>query len=136
MEFFDITELRVGNLLTTIKGTKHYKRELEVENIIYNNPNIDESLTLLNGYETHAIKSIPLNEEWLLKFGFKYKRPSAGGQDQWAGFGIWGYGDFYLLGYKKGFEYWYGRQYEIKYVHQLQNLYFALTGEELTLNEI
>ena len=25
---------------------------------------------------------------------------------------------------------------EIKYVHQLQNLYYALTGEELTLNKI
>jgi hypothetical protein len=24
---------------------------------------------------------------------------------------------------------------EIKYVHQLQNLYFAITGEELKLNE-
>ena len=24
---------------------------------------------------------------------------------------------------------------ELKYIHQLQNLYFALTGEELTLNE-
>jgi len=28
---------------------------------------------------------------------------------------------------------WLGVQ-EIKYVHQLQNLYFALSGEELTLN--
>ena len=31
---------------------------------------------------------------------------------------------FYINGY-----------HEIKYVHQLQNLYFALTGEELEINE-
>lgn len=27
-----------------------------------------------------------------------------------------------------------GINYELKYLHQLQNLYFALTGEELTVN--
>jgi len=60
---------------------------------------------------------IPLTEEWLLKFGFTensyYNLKSTGGTD-------------YIFGYKK-------QNYtSLRYVHQLQNLYFALTGEELT----
>lgn len=30
--------------------------------------------------------------------------------------------------------FWYLKHYELFYLHQLQNLYFALTGEELTVN--
>lgn len=131
MEFFDITELRVGNLLTTIKGTKHYKRELEVENIIYNNPNIDESLTLLNGYETHEIKPIPLDDEIMERLGFTSK---------WTK-GVFGVATtsehsdyvFYQECEENGIAYF---PKPLKYVHELQNMYYALTGEELTINEI
>ena len=76
---------------------------------------------------------IPLTDEWLLKFGFKYVesydnyKVKAG--DYWNSVkfyeGEWCYnnddsdsGCYFLT--------------TIKYVHQLQNLYFALTGEELT----
>jgi hypothetical protein len=31
--------------------------------------------------------------------------------------------------------FYYSKNLNIKYVHQLQNLYFALTGEELTIKE-
>jgi hypothetical protein len=127
MELFDITELRVGNLITTIKGTKHYKKELEVENIIYNNPNVDESLTLLNGYETNEIRPIPLNEEWLLKLGF----------DDF-GFRRFEKGDFNILKTDLGgfILDTGGIEPYFEHVHQLQNLYYALKGEELTINEI
>jgi hypothetical protein len=37
-----------------------------------------------------------------------------------------------LIVVRGGFFYDYGTSAELKYVHQLQNLYFALTGEELT----
>ena len=68
------------------------------------------------------IEPIPLTEEWLIKFGFK----------QW--------GDKYTFGLKginihhrqRGFVLRKSVPV-IQYVHQLQNLYFALTGEELTL---
>jgi hypothetical protein len=77
---------------------------------------------------------IPLTEEWLLKLGFEYN-------DNYENYrvkaneyynsvklddGIWCYnndnsdaGCYFVT--------------EIKHVHQLQNLYFALTGQELTL---
>ena len=68
---------------------------------------------------------IPLTEEWLLKFGFK-RFP-------------WGLVAGNLL-FKDNlkcteltFEVGNGFRVEIKYVHQLQNLYFCLCGKELTL---
>ena len=76
-------------------------------------------------------KPIPLTEEWLLKFGFN--KDLIG----WDLIG-WDKGDFDLRQYGNESGYRdYGLQFsglgiEIIYVHQLQNLYFALTGEELT----
>lgn len=75
------------------------------------------------------IEPIPLTEEWLLKFGFVKS-------DEW----------YILNGYYASFDadypLWFGQQgccqYDtikdgVKYVHELQNLYFALTNEELEL---
>lgn len=76
-------------------------------------------------YIYEVLKPIPLTEEWLLKFGFKEGQISTMVYE-------WRIADhrlqtdlhfFIWMGYKDGIE--------IKYVHQLQNLYFALTGEEL-----
>lgn len=78
------------------------------------NPNLDE------------INGIPLTEEWLLKFGFikvlDYPCFRLDGlQIEFNGFDSqWGSG---LLDEKT----------VTKYVHQLQNLFFALKGKELTL---
>ena len=79
----------------------------------------------------NRFKPIPLTEEWLIKFGFEKLNVD-------------------IIRYEKSnlivewlFERWTGRLYddfetsiqitEIKYVHQLQNLYFALTQKELEL---
>ena len=65
----------------------------------------------------NEVKPIPLTEEWLLKFGF-----------------IWD-GDIKILkGYLNDYVDGNGEA-RLKYVHQLQNLYFALTGEELKPND-
>jgi len=75
---------------------------------------------------------IPLTEEWLLKFGFKYSL-------RLDDFMFKDKNDiFEIQSYKKGFlnlVLWHDNEIlqELKYVHQLQNLYFALTNEELTL---
>ena len=78
-------------------------------------------------------KPIPLTEERLLKFGFKKT------ENGWLRLEIcndWSYlywerlAGFSLSVDKHGISLPY-----IKYVHQLQNLYFALTGEELILKE-
>ena len=76
------------------------------------------------------IKPIPLTEEWLLKFGFK--KDGTNYQKGW----------FYLHGNNRTgtIDFLLNEPYSNKYnatvlqfVHQLQNLYFALTGNELTI---
>jgi hypothetical protein len=72
----------------------------------------------------YFFKPIPLTEEWLLKFGF----------DKGSYFFSKDGFEFYLNDGENGN--WYplvGGSVKIEYVHQLQNLYFALTGEELTI---
>jgi len=75
---------------------------------------------------------ILLTEDWLLKFGFKYSLTL-------DDFMFKDKNDiFEMQPYKKGFlnsVTWCDNEIlqELKYVHQLQNLYFALTNEELTL---
>lgn len=69
-------------------------------------------------------KPIKLTEEWLIKFGFM---PKGGYYNKEA----------YNIEIINEFEFIYfsiidsDYDFEIKYVHQLQNLYFALTGNEL-----
>ena len=110
------TELRIGNWVKTIEG------EIQIQN----GWEIDE------GNETHPI---PLTEEWLERFGFKLPAHS------WIG------DKFHLSEYGEGSKHPNGGVWvvamnknnaiiaEIQYVHQLQNLYFALVGEELTIKE-
>jgi hypothetical protein len=69
---------------------------------------------------------IPLTQEWMVKFGFEYDRVT------WFKINVMlvkrsseGYSVFYGTGHLS--------EVTLNYVHQLQNLYFALTGEELTL---
>ena len=82
-----------------------------------------------------VFEPIPLTEEWLLKFGFKefHKRD-------------WSFGGscsndlvhlIYITTYLKNpIVRVDGKDLpHIKYVHQLQNRYFALTGEELKLQD-
>ncbi len=73
-------------------------------------------------------KPIPLSEQWLIDFGFKLYQNTR----------YLKHNNFDLSCSKDGQKWGLNRKYEtipifIKYVHQLQNLFFALTGEELTL---
>ena len=91
-------------------------------------------------YEFNSIFPIPLTEEWLIKFGFnsQYKKG-------WIGIDVKhsnGTTTDFVLSYPQrmgmwqtffAFEYDGFRFVEIKYVHQLQNIYFALTNKELEL---
>ena len=80
------------------------------------------------------LKPIPLTEDWLLKLGFQFVTPSEDGYDLNHAYEIPSWGKVAL---KNGIlvpdEYYFltGMNQEIKYVHQLENLYFGLTGEEL-----
>ena len=85
------------------------------------------------GYVDKYCRPIPLTEEWLLKFGFK------GLPVNYMGFYEFIIGTFSIIReqdeYCFPYETYNGDNIdlEIKHVHQLQNLYFALTGEELEL---
>ena len=79
------------------------------------------------------LKPIPLTEDWLIKFGFKEAE---------YGYFVFQYrklkAHYLLLNPNKGFvEMCFNSQTTAqaptKYVHQLQNLYYALAGEELKL---
>jgi len=110
------TELRIGNYLKlgTIK-----LRVSEINQESFYAENEDEEFFKNTAWE---IEPIELSEEWLLKFGFNYQDAK-----------YWTDGlcihtsdkDFYIIQEQ-------GRVF-IKSVHQLQNLYFALRGQELTV---
>ena len=72
------------------------------------------------GYTYDNINPIKLTEEWLVNFGFKKDKIDS----------TYYKGDFevFLTEY---FKYKDSHLRKINYVHQLQNLYFALTGNEL-----
>ena len=82
---------------------------------------------------------ILLTEEWLLKFGFENNKH--GNWNRYFKDGIYPR-SFAFQFYKNGrVDFWYGdfnvgnlnriKYNPLQYVHQLQNLYFALTGKEL-----
>jgi hypothetical protein len=130
-------ELRSGNYVDVYKGDVHYGIEL-VNNIssmginerlpseyyaVFENPMNDELL----------VKPIPLTEDWLLRLGFE--------KTKWL-YVKYFFGDYigvHVSDFSVG-TYTHKRiahavQPSCMYVHQLQNLYFALTGEELTLKQ-
>ena len=109
-------ELRLGNKLTNFLG--------EV---------FDCNAETIRSFESNYFPygkplPIPLTEEWLLKFGFEKKGVN---RTRWT---FW---KIDLVEDEKGiYSFDESRIYiDIKYVHQLQNLYFALTNEELTYEQ-
>lgn len=121
MENLRVNELRIGN------------------HIRYRNEIIEVQATDILSAELSPsdFSFIPITEEWLLKFGFI--------KNDWYN------GKHFVLnkycsiiieksGYDKGV--WYlgdksdaycHRLKKIQFIHELQNLYFALTGEELLI---
>lgn len=85
--------------------------------------------TLLDIQDKSAIySSIELTEEWFLKFGFKRTRL------------FWVKGDFEVAQINVGGFILHGEHGEMigkifKYVDQLQNLYYSIEQEELTLQK-
>jgi hypothetical protein len=87
------------------------------------------------GIDCGEIDPIPLSIEWLERLGFVKDMGGGGG----------------LLEFEKGFICFYDMKTplvaytdemakgtpmpHLKYVHQLQNLYYSLTGEEITIKE-
>lgn len=110
-------ELRIGNLVNII-GLVETK--ITAEHI----------LGISNGDNTY--KPIPLTEEWLEKFGFeKDDTPATFKKYNNHLLSIsFSKTDITEMEINKSPEFIINTDI-VKYVHQLQNLYFALTGEEL-----
>lgn len=119
-------ELRIGNI--------HEIEGLEIPRLGISSIKVDgKSYARITGYGIQLVeegtldfKPIPITEEWLLKWGFKldeyrfvfnqWRVTSGRPLYKW----ILGCDACPYMG-------------KLEYVHQLQNLYFALTGEELEL---
>jgi len=126
--------------------------ELRIGNLIYNSYTQDVfsvySMFIVQFSKTEDtnIKPVLLTEEWLLKFGFKnIKEHWVKYDDKPEGFHT---NSICIIQHKDLFSRKHlsfsfsasgnynpnSIDFEVKYVHQLQNLYFALTGEELIID--
>ena len=112
-------ELRIGNYVHSLETGETQKitgiteEHPYINSITFDYPNYDE------------IEPIPLTEEWLFKLGFINDRVlEFYRNDITDSTIIIDYNFICLLGYS---------HVKLKYVHELQNLYFALTGSELTV---
>ena len=117
------SELRIGNYINEVEDGLIIVNSIDSrEHRFY----VTDQNGDINGED--FIEPIPLTEEWFVKFGFDSDP----------------YQDMYVLGWLKincdktrgGLELWVenitGNVVYLQHVHSLQNLYFALTGEELT----
>jgi hypothetical protein len=121
------TELRIGNWVNVVD--KNY----QVTQILERGVNCG-----LIGAMYDIVKPIPLTEEWLERFGFeRYEEYDEGG-----------FVDFRYVLHINGLDFvsfWNSEELtvvnqpqtgvDVEYVHSLQNLYFALTGQELETDE-
>ena len=116
------TELRIGNLVNydTAEGDV-FTNVIDWQDLKWLSED-EQGFNLVHN-------PIPLTEEWLLKFAFESDEI-----EWWNGIlsiGICKEGLRYLPTEKINFRV----GIVLQYVHQLQNLYFALTNEELTLKK-
>jgi hypothetical protein len=123
-------ELRIGNLVIDRKGQICKVERIEKE--------FEECKILSNTALTHLpVEPIPLTEEILVNWcGFKkgilFDTILYLSNANWH---ISLKDSVYQLNYKENPKnQWIPVCINLKHVHQLQNLYFALTGEELTIN--
>ena len=115
-------ELRIGNYIGFGNIDQIERVEIIKEQAlgVYSDCEFD-TLTPIELFEP-----IPLTEEWLLKMGFENYDGS-----KWERCGI------IILNYNDGCIYLANQLHvNIFYVHQLQNLFFSLIGEELTIVQL
>ena len=121
----EATELRISNIVNC-NDKRHHEPYIVVESITSECINVD-----FRPYNLNELEPIPLTEDWLLKLGF-VKRAD-------CEFDFWKNSMWKLKEYKnKKYYQLYHCSDEvdctmIKFVHQIQNLFYSLTGEELKI---
>jgi hypothetical protein len=104
--------------------------ELRIGNIVKRNGlivTVDEQTFWDMKNNPDQYKPVPLTEEWLLRLGFEKKQPNY----TWYRKNRVTINVFNDVAFRLNTN-GYCVYKPFKHVHQLQNLYFALTGEELT----
>lgn len=126
-------ELRIGNLIGWHDGNREDFLPIEIQGIVGKRIHVNVNGSNQFCHESYqSFLPIPLTEEWLLKFGFeKHNNLFFSNHDYFSYIELGAYGCDGLYGYCLNDEK--SIYHKLKYVHQLQNLYFALTNEELTL---
>jgi hypothetical protein len=113
-------------------GNDMKANELRIGNYVYLGTEVYQIKTGSEiGYGENVFKPILLTEEWLLKFGFKRDGRSL----KLKNFGRFMFLEIGISFYPAGNLNCLLKRDIIQRVHQLQNLYFALTGEELTIKQ-
>lgn len=135
----EVNELRIGNYL----AAHHFNFVLSKVDVIFENEircvflekQNDGTVSVMS--VINEFKPIPLNEKWLFEFGFEQKKYSEGIEFIKRGFRLWkgNNWDFFEFSISDKYDEEY-YNVTVKFVHQLQNLYFALAGEELVLKEL
>lgn len=130
----EASELRIGNLVKINNptyrkndtGKTFHILKIDSENDSCNGVCIDDMPYAESfGQFLKYIEPIPLTEEWFIKLGFQLFGNDDPLDRYWTTNILKGSIEELSLKYTLS-------GIKIKYVHQLQNLYFALTGEELT----
>ena len=124
-------DLRIGNYVKLAGETTHIRWFYDERKIFVDI--LEKGMATMRFDE---LEPIPLTEEWLLKLGFKksknlYFDTNEGKYFSYIKFDAWdNRGKYsYCLDDERG-------SYKpLDYVHQLQNLYYALTNEELILQK-
>jgi hypothetical protein len=122
-------ELRIGNWVNFIPDNGNF--------IISDIKTFNENT--INGLELEDCQPIPLTKEWLYKFGFKnidkgdndYITYTDSNHDYYLQLDVRKKDGKYSILDNSFDDLRDFSMIDISYVHQLQNLYFALTGEEL-----
>lgn len=132
-----VNDFRIGNLVLNEDGELCKIEQLSSEKMecFQQVSNIENKSCISTKYPSN-IYAIPLTEEWLLKAGFKeikflneYLVREKGYKylDMIIRYGIFD-------GHRFLFDFANEKCVNLKYVHQLQNLYFAICGEELVFS--
>jgi hypothetical protein len=123
-------ELRIGNLVC------YDGRVFEIDTIAKEFPTLNTTEFGIGVVGWNDIEPIIITEEWLLKFGFieinrsNFRISFDHIQTRFIGY------DFCEKEKEfNGFRYYGHYLHNINHIHQLQNLYFALTQTELTLKD-
>lgn len=135
-------ELRLNNLVTLNHKVREelFHNQIHAQNeyfevlTIYSDGDIllkldDENVEL----DVKEIEPIPLTEEWLLKFGFEKEFDGSFKKGFIAIFIDKRFNKNVFLQTSENSKDWFGVDLKIQFVHQLQNLYFALTNKELEI---